>query len=398
MSGRLTHPGISCDLCWVSPIIGTRYKARNIYDFDICENCLAENDDCNVSDFVAFDQAVTAYRAASVGPSPCSMLRASSPGEAAVIISQDNGRHDVTAVLTFNQNYSWHDNQELASALAQNTSVVVLRVHICGSIAHEGDIASIARGIAENRTIERVTFHLSREARKSISESDRQALYDMITKNKSVKGLYFLGNCHCSLYHDDQNFETDENENSLAQSVASALFYNTSLKQVRLDSFIPLSRKTKACFIEAAQKNTSLVRVYAKFSESDDHLDLLLENNRYGWCQRFCNISAPLEDRVGVLLEVKSLSQLDPVEALFFLINNCPDILPETELKEGLRKEPNRDYISRGVRRFVIKLSMLYCSRKNKSIVRIDSRLENIQHPKLEPKDNLLRPFRKLLK
>jgi len=34
-----THVGVECDGCTMNPIFGTRYRAENIPDFDLCDNC-----------------------------------------------------------------------------------------------------------------------------------------------------------------------------------------------------------------------------------------------------------------------------------------------------------------------------------------------------------------------
>jgi hypothetical protein len=37
------HPGITCDECGMSPIVGTRYKATHLYDYDICTACFQDH-------------------------------------------------------------------------------------------------------------------------------------------------------------------------------------------------------------------------------------------------------------------------------------------------------------------------------------------------------------------
>jgi hypothetical protein len=36
---REVHPGITCDCCEMSPIVGTRYKCQECDDFDLCHKC-----------------------------------------------------------------------------------------------------------------------------------------------------------------------------------------------------------------------------------------------------------------------------------------------------------------------------------------------------------------------
>ena len=119
MNRSTTHSGISCDLCWVCPIVGKRYKSKVLCDFDLCQRCLEENDDYHLSDFVVFEHEVTHFMAAAVGPGPGSLLRAFSPGEAAEnILCRGKHRQTVTAEFTFNGLSLWKEYEELKTVEA----------------------------------------------------------------------------------------------------------------------------------------------------------------------------------------------------------------------------------------------------------------------------------------
>jgi hypothetical protein len=325
-SSPATHTNIPCDECGVCPLIGIRYKAKHIYNYymyrNICEACMEEEFDKTEKDnYVAIEIPVPSDFANALGHEQDNAIRSSSLRDAAEQI----GRNDkvYAAFLKLFRPSTDSDGKDLQSALASNTHLRILHIHMCWG-DFEDKIADVARGIMSSTSIKRVFWSITKQDREAVSEATSLALREMIEKNSVIEALYLKRSCWSSIEK-----SVDAAEDAFAATIFEGLKANTTLQRVRLDSYNVLSEKNKEILLGIVEKNRAMQRVHVLFEEKDYRLELLLACNREKWMERFTDASVPRHDRFNVLLEAREYKSVEPVSVVYHLLRSSPDLLSE---------------------------------------------------------------------
>jgi hypothetical protein len=321
------HQNTTCDECGAGPLVGIRYKAKHIFDYDICELCMDEELDKTERDkYVAIETPVNVDIADALGPEEDNAIRSSSFRDAAEKIARNN-----VGDYAFLQLYDPEgaestdsDGKDLQSALASNTHLRILHVHMCGEDFRD-KIAHVARGVMSSTSIKRVFWCISKQDRKMVSEETSLALREMIEKNSVITALYLKRVCEESRVEKS----VDPAEDAFAATIFEGLKTNTTLQKVRLDSYNVLSEKNKEILLGIVAKNRSMERAHVEFTESDSRLEVLLACNREKWMERLTDASVPRRDRLKVLLEARECKSVEPASAVYHLLRSFPDLLSE---------------------------------------------------------------------
>lgn len=319
---RAKHFNITCDECGVCPMIGIRYKATHIYDYDVCESCIAEYEETEREKYVAIEKPLRSYsETRSIGPSKDSVIEADSLHEAAEKIAQNMNIEYAFIHLT-----PWTRDDEssiaLQEALSSNTHIRIIHIHMCCNREYGRAVTDVARGIMRNRSIKRVFWSIARECR--CSTETAPALCAMIEQNPFIESLILKRNCHCS-GKEEMSFQE---RNDFAATILKSLDMNGTIKTFRLDCDGPLSEKNKEYVLNTVQKkNCPLKKVFLDFATKDLRLELLLACNHEKWIERITDTNASREDQLRVLMEAMSYESVEPVSAAYHLLRNCSDLL-----------------------------------------------------------------------
>jgi len=328
----ISRHNIICDECGVHPLIGARYKSKHIYDYDICETCMEDNA-AEKHKYAVIEKPIPLHEAKKLGPELDNRIRSMSCRDAAEKIGQNKNVAVAQLHLWSRSKYAASASHELQSALASNTHLRDIHIHMYHIFEDEGAIEKaiidIARGLAASTSIERVSW--------SIQEKDRTvasalALRKMMETNVVIKSLLVtrvsdgpsVGNKH------------DKAEDAFVRPIFQGLELNRTITKFRLDGYNVLSENSRDHILGAIAKNPSIQRAYVEFPENSNHrLELLLANNREKWMDRVTDTSTARKDRVAVLLEAVEYPTVEPVSAAYHLLRRCPDLLPTSEEDEA---------------------------------------------------------------
>jgi len=325
------HKGIICDECGAMPIVGIRYVATHLYEYDVCGNCLQENHEDDQDRFVAFDQPM--------GPSARDMCLVPDTKVTAFLARvaasklEDNIESRCLCFSPIQRQNDIHDHvagEALKSALKKHTKVDIVHAHMCHSDAARPAIIDLLDGIASNSSVKRVFLHISQANQEDLALAE--ALCGMIRESQSLECLLINRTCN-------QQYRTAmelprENHDLFARKIFDGLRGNTRLKIFRLRSYTVLSKTTKNHLLDIIQNdNQTIKRVYADFDTAGEkvdtrQLDLLLACNRKKWVDRVAEIQKGKRQRLEVLQEALSAggSELEPVSTAFHLLKTSPDL------------------------------------------------------------------------
>ena len=324
------HANITCDECGACPLLGIRYKATHIYDYDVCESCMKEFDDKIERDkYVAIEKPVASAVAHALGPERDSGIRSSSFRDAAEKIGSNEETEYAFLQLwgtgpgLFEAQPENDDREKLLAALASNTHLRVIHIHMCFSFSGSfgSSIADLARGLMLNKSIKRVFWCISKADRLEMSEKTLSALREMIQKNTTIEALYLKRTCGKSRTADG----IDPAEDSFAAAILDALKQNKCIKKFRLDTYYGLSEKNKDTILEIVAENPSIERVHVEFEAKDSRLELLLACKREKWMEQFGDVSASRKDRLEVLLDARNYTSVEPTAAVYQVLRGSPE-------------------------------------------------------------------------
>ena len=330
----VVHAGITCDECGACPLVGIRYKARHIYDFDVCETCMEELDSTERENYAPIENVLPHDEADELGPPlDGSGIHEYNVGDAATAI----GRNECIehARLEMHRIYTEDEADRLETAIASNTHLRFLHIHQCFSWGLDDSTTScklsisIARGIRSNTSIERVFWSIPKKLR---LEPCATALSEMIEGNSTLQALYL--DVSCGEERADFGSNTPNSaEDAFAQAIFRGLTSNQAIRKFRLESCNPLSEESKEILFHTLTKNRKLERVLVESGGEDSRLELLLTCNRKNWMERMLNTDAAIEDRVDVIAEALKCDKSDPVSAAYHLLRGCPDVLKRSPVK-----------------------------------------------------------------
>jgi Zinc finger, ZZ type len=328
---------VTCDECGVSPIVGMRYKATHIFDYDICSPCFHDNhtpdDDCDK--FVAFQEPVDSDVASAVCLVADTGITAYSLEEAAGMIGDNDKSTSPVAKLWLGRRlFDLDDDDEgqksrldemrasrLEMALATNTHLRIIYIHMCvGRPIPLGSFASIARGIARNRGLKHVFWHIGAYLR---TETTATILRDMIATNTTLQAVYIGRACLDKM----PLAVSDTRIDSFATIILEGLQSNRSITNFRLDSRGALSDKTKDDLVDIVKTNGTIRKMYLEFQYPDHRLDLLLACNRERWIARLASVDATNEELVAIFSHALHYENLDPVATAYHLLRSRPDLV-----------------------------------------------------------------------
>jgi hypothetical protein len=325
---------VTCDECGVSPIVGARYKATHIFDYDICSFCFQDNHTTESDDdrdkFVVFKEPVVFDVASAVclvgdtGISAYSLEEAAEKIGANVNTSQiaklwlgrlrDLGGDEGASRLEMGAS-------RLEIAIATNTHLRIIHVHMCfGRLIPLGSFASIARGIARNRWLKRVFWHVGADLR---TEKTATMLRNMIATNTTLQAVYIGRTC----FEKVPSVESDIRIDSFATTVLEGLESNRTITNFRLASHGVLSDKAKDALVDIVKTNGTIRKLYLEFQCPDHRLDLLLACNRERWIARLASVEATDEDILAIFSHAFHYENLDPVATVYHLLRSRPDLV-----------------------------------------------------------------------
>jgi hypothetical protein len=324
---------VTCDECGVSPIVGTRYKATHIFDYDICSPCFHDNHTTESDDdhdkFVALQEPVDFDVAHAVCLVADTGISAYSLEEAAVKIGANDNNTSQVAKLWLGRRLldlraprlDEMEASRLETAIATNTHLRVIHVHMCvGRSFSLGSLASIARGIARNSWLKHVFWHIEAYLR---TEKTATILRDMIATNTTLQAVYIGRTCleKVTLAVSDTRID------SFATIIMEGLQSNRSITNFRLDSRGVLSDKAKDALVDIVKTNGTIRKMYLEFQCPDHRLDLLLACNRERWIARLASVDATNEELVAIFSHALHYENLDPVATAYHLLRSRPDLV-----------------------------------------------------------------------
>ena len=327
------HTGISCDECGVRPLIGVRYKSKHIYDYDICQTCMEEHA-AEKHNYAAIAKPIPSREANALGPELDNRIVSSSYRDAADQIGQNSENLAVVAQLHLwrrphNDTSATH---ALQSALASNTHLRNIHIHMCGHNGAYGQaITDMAQGLAANTCIERVTWLISKQDR---TVAAALAIRDMMETNVGIQSLLLKRTCHGP--STVGNSKPDQAEDAFVGPIFQGLERNRTITKFRLDGYNVLSENSQDHILGAIAQNPSIQRAYVDVfhhekNDANHRLELLLANNREKWMDRVTDTRTARKDRVEVLLEAVAYPTVEPVSVAYHLLRRCPDLLPNAD-------------------------------------------------------------------
>lgn len=355
------HASVTCDECGACPIVGVRYKARHIYDYDICEACFSESTPLLQSEnFASFPQPVderVAREQCSAGPE--SSLAAVTFEDATTKIRANQGQAQVASLqlcdwlqglFRFRNNINGEDNDTnnnsdslaFSEALARDTHLNILHIHMCfGGMACTRGLADVAGGIERNTNLKRIFWCLSQTERKNLSAETLGALRDMVAHNSNLDCFYVKRSCGDKLALP----KPCSDEDNLVTALLDGLEENTTLHKFRLDTYHSLSNSHQERLLDIVSKHKHLQYVWCDLQNPSERarLELLLACHRHAWLERSRDNVASPRERWKVLLEArdyaeasggdierdanKNRSFVEPVVVLFHLLRASPDLI-----------------------------------------------------------------------
>lgn len=315
------HTGISCDECGVCPIVGTRFKSRQIYDFDICRDCKILNHLHDNNDYVAFESPVSRVQASKEGPTEINRIYAGSVEDAEQQLQEGKNAH-IAFFRFYGRTPSSQECQQLIDFINQNA--VLTNINICLFCFQNAEqaFASIAQGLATNKHVKHLSLRLMPLWNQE-SFFDTSSVQHLIETNQFLETL-FIG--HAWLRDFDDTGSYYESEDKFAYFIFDSLKRNRSLKTFRLETISHLSAATQESACQAAVTNPGLIRVFAKFDCSDHGIHMLTNFNRYRWMKRWADLNAKPEERMQVMEEIMMATSID-VPALYHLFRSYPQAL-----------------------------------------------------------------------
>jgi hypothetical protein len=329
--GVISHAAL-CDECGMWPILGTRYVASHIYEYDICQVCFQDHTPEDRSKFVAFHQPVNQTEAQQVyNEVEDTTIRLIWIKQAAEILEQNNANQVVANINIGELSDVMAPNLKerikgLQRAFAINTRIEIMHLYMCfgvGLVTSES-VAEIARGIAANTSIKILSWHIGNHLRDEIVAA---ALCEILIHNTTLEGL-FLSRLDDDI-NDGANVDDEDakRSNQFATTIFDALKQNSTLKTVRLDSNTLLSETTKEVLLDAITTNHTIQNVYTEFEHPDHRLDLLLACNRQKWIERLADPEATKHQLMEIFYEALHCETTEPVSTFYHLLRSRPDML-----------------------------------------------------------------------
>jgi Zinc finger, ZZ type len=349
------HRGVTCDECGLYPIVGTRFTATHLFDYDICSTCLADHhhDQEERDLFVAFHRDMN--RTAGGRAMVMAVSRTSDNNRIVAfsveVATRKLERNETSIPLaclflgqqqrfqhpTTNDNNEEHNNntQRFCQAIASNNQLQILRIHMQfnNHARHTVDwtrtIVAIAQGLAVNSSIEQVFWNMSPEY---CTLETASAIRDMMATNTSIQALFLGFGAGWDEPSEDQGVEADEFACILWQGLRSK---NTALQHLRLNGCRPLSSTTMDALLDVlvsttkSNNNSTLQKVNVEVEHDMDRsrLELALACHRDQWLKRFANTQATRMDLLEILVEALEKIPDHPVAVAYQLLRSRPDVI-----------------------------------------------------------------------
>jgi hypothetical protein len=335
------HRGVTCDECGLYPIVGTRFTAMHLFDYDICSTCLVDHHDQERELFAAFHRdmnrtAVGRSVVMAVSRTTDSRIAAFSVVEAARKLEQNDTNIPLACLFLGQQRFhnptddndesDKKDSHRFCQAIALNNQLQILRIHMQFNHRHINwtrTIVAIAQGLAVNSSIKQVFWNMSPEY---CTPETASAIRDMAATNTSIKAL-FLGFGAGSDEQADDQVDAEDFASILWEGLRS----NTVLQHLRLNGCRPLSPTTIDALLDLlVTKGNSTIRKVNVDVEHDmdrSRLDLALACHRDQWLTRFANTQAPRMDLLEILVEALEKIPGHPVAVAYQLLRSRPDFL-----------------------------------------------------------------------
>ena len=321
---QVMHTRITCDECGVVPIAGTRYKAKRIFDYDLCEACLGANHRSDHLDFVPFQEPVMESEAVKV----CEVQDDRLMVNGSVSLAADKIQRNQDKTVAF-LNFAWdfHASGNLGNALKQNVNLQVVHIHLgCARMRVRPEEATqaaieIAKGIEANTSIKRLFWHIGKCTRENKDVAD--AMNSMLSNNKTLEACYISRPCGRNTQYPSVSVRS----NYFAAQLFRGLALNPAITSFRLRSFNVLSEDVKVQLLSSVKANRRLERVDGDFDQADHRLDLLMTCRRNDWINRLGDTDASDKKRFEVLIEALTEMPMAPVATSYHLLRSCPDII-----------------------------------------------------------------------